>query len=164
MLTRSLLPPSVDWPRQLTSLLPPSRPYLDCVVDSGGGAICNQTSRVLKQGGKVVCYGMTAGGDVSIGMGSVLRNQEFLGSTMGSRKEFEDMVRFVGEKKVRVVVDRVLEGLERAEEGFEVMKEGGQFGKVSSPSLAAVYIGALVRTRVAECCWRRSGGADRDRG
>ncbi len=102
------------------------------MIDSGGGAICNQVSRVLKQGGKVVCYGMTQGGDVSLGMGFVLKNQEFLGSTMGSRSEFEEMVKFVGEKKVRVVVDRVLDGLDRAEEGFELMKGGGQFGKVSS--------------------------------
>lgn len=74
---------------------------------------------------------MTAGGDVPVGMAFVLKNQEFLGSTMGSRSEFEAMVAFVGEKKVGVVVDRVLAGLEGAEEGFEVMKKGKQFGKVS---------------------------------
>lgn len=122
---------TVDWPKQLASLLPSSRPYLDAVIDSGGGSICSQVSRILKNGGSVVCYGMTQGGEVSLSMGFVLKNQEFKGSTMGSRREFEELVRFVGEKGLRVQVDRVLRGLEQAEEGFEAMKEGGQFGKVS---------------------------------
>ena len=122
---------AADWPKQLASLLPASRPYLDAVIDSGGGAVCNQASRVLKQGGKVVCYGMTQGGNLALGMGFVLKNQELLGSTMGSRAEFEAMVRFFGDKQVKVVVDRVLDGLERAEEGFALMKGGEQFGKVS---------------------------------
>lgn len=68
-----------DWPKKLQALLPASRPYLDSVVDSGGGKIVNQVTRVLKNGGIVSCYGMTAGGDVPIGMGFVLKNCEFKG-------------------------------------------------------------------------------------
>ena len=33
---------------------------LDAVIDSGGGNILGQISNYLKQGGKVVCYGMYA--------------------------------------------------------------------------------------------------------
>lgn len=50
---------------------------------------------------------------------------------MGSRKEFEKAVKFVDEHKIRPVVDTVLPSLEDAEEGFQLMKSGGQFGKVS---------------------------------
>jgi NADPH:quinone reductase-like Zn-dependent oxidoreductase len=34
------------------------RPYLDVVIDSAGGDIVSQTSKLLKSGGKFVCYGM----------------------------------------------------------------------------------------------------------
>lgn len=31
---------------------------LDAVIDSAGGDIMGQVTNILKQGGKVVCYGM----------------------------------------------------------------------------------------------------------
>ncbi|KAL8287613.1 hypothetical protein RQP46_003471 [Phenoliferia psychrophenolica] len=118
------------WPKTLATLLPKDRPYLDAVIDSGGGPIVNQCTRVLKNGGVVSCYGMTAGGDVSVGMGAVLKNISFVGSTMGSRAEFKKAVAFISEHKIRPVVHTVLPGLAKAEEGFEIMKQGGQFGKI----------------------------------
>jgi D-arabinose 1-dehydrogenase-like Zn-dependent alcohol dehydrogenase len=65
-------------------------------------------------------------------MGAVLRNIEIKGSTMGSRKEFSDMVEFVKVKKIRPVVSRVAQGLDiEAINGlFEDMKNGSQFGKL----------------------------------
>ncbi len=40
------------------------------------------------------------------------------------------MVRFVGEKKIRPVVSLAVDGIDRADECFEVMKNGDQFGKL----------------------------------
>lgn len=57
---------------------------------------------------------------------------------MGSLEEFKKAVAFIDEKKLNPVVHTVLQGLERAEEGFEIMKQGGQFGKVSTLLLCAV--------------------------
>ena len=31
---------------------------LDAIIDSGGGDIMGQAGKILKQGGRVVCYGM----------------------------------------------------------------------------------------------------------
>jgi NADPH:quinone reductase-like Zn-dependent oxidoreductase len=70
-----------SWPKTLASLLPPSRPYLDAVIDSGGGPIANQVTRLLKHGGVIACYGSTSGVDVQIGMGFVLKNLEFKGES-----------------------------------------------------------------------------------
>jgi NADPH:quinone reductase-like Zn-dependent oxidoreductase len=36
----------------------PGSAVLDVVIDSGGGEIMAQTSKILKRGGKVICYGM----------------------------------------------------------------------------------------------------------
>lgn len=53
---------------------------------------------------------------------------------MGSREEFEKSVKFADEHKIRPVVHTILPSLEDAEEGFQLMKAGGQFGKVSAGS------------------------------
>lgn len=67
-------------------------------------------------------------------MQAVMRNIEVRGSTMGSRKEFKEMVEFVKANKIRPVVSRVLQtdlgdiaGLDGL---FQDMKEGKQFGKL----------------------------------
>ncbi|KAK4336124.1 hypothetical protein RTBOTA2_004904 [Rhodotorula toruloides] len=119
-----------DWPKQLQKHLPSSRPYLDAVIDSGGGPIAAQTARLLKDGGIIACYGQTSGKPIDVSMAVILKNIELRGSTMGSREEFFAAVKMVAELKIQPVVDSVLNGLEQAEEGFQLLKRGGQFGKV----------------------------------
>lgn len=65
-------------------------------------------------------------------MGAVLKNIDFRGSTMGSRKEFKDMIDLVKDKRVKPVVSRVVKGLDIAQiDGlFDDMKKGSQFGKL----------------------------------
>ena len=55
---------------------------------------------------------MTTGPKMPFLMQAVLKNIEVRGSTMGSRKEFKDMVDFVKAKKARPVVSRSVQGLE----------------------------------------------------
>ncbi|GAA5991044.1 hypothetical protein JCM11641_006600 [Rhodosporidiobolus odoratus] len=118
------------WPKLLAKLLPTSRPYLDAVIDSGGGPLPNQVARVIKDGGIVACYGQTSGKPLEIGMPFILKNAEVKGSTMGSRDEFFRAVVFIGKHKIHPVVDTVLDSLEKAEDGFGLLRKGGQFGKV----------------------------------
>jgi NADPH:quinone reductase-like Zn-dependent oxidoreductase len=47
-----------DWAAQLGSLLKEGNGKLDAVIDSGGGDLMIQTAKILKPGGRVVCYGM----------------------------------------------------------------------------------------------------------
>jgi D-arabinose 1-dehydrogenase-like Zn-dependent alcohol dehydrogenase len=66
-------------------------------------------------------------------MTAVLKNIDLKGSTMGSRKEFHDMMAFVNEHKIKPVVSRVVKGLDNLKEIdtlFQDMKEGSQFGKL----------------------------------
>lgn len=67
-------------------------------------------------------------------MQAVLKNIDVRGSTMGSRKEFKEMVDFVKANKIHPVISRVvqtdlgdIEGLDRL---FQDMKVGKQFGKL----------------------------------
>jgi D-arabinose 1-dehydrogenase-like Zn-dependent alcohol dehydrogenase len=67
-------------------------------------------------------------------MSAVLSNIDLRGSTMGSRKEFQDMVKFVAEHEVHPVVSRVVSGklgdLDKWEDLYSDMKQGKQFGKL----------------------------------
>lgn len=67
-------------------------------------------------------------------MQAVLKNIDVRGSTMGSRKEFKEMVDFVKSKKIQPVVSRVLkteiDDLKGIDGLFEDMKQGSQFGKL----------------------------------
>lgn len=67
-------------------------------------------------------------------MQAVLKNIDVRGSTMGSRKEFKEMVEFVKANKIRPVVSRVLQtdlsDLAGLDGLFQDMKEGKQFGKL----------------------------------
>ncbi|POY76375.1 hypothetical protein BMF94_0572 [Rhodotorula taiwanensis] len=127
-----------DWSKQLLKLLPSSRPYLDAAIDSGGGPLGTQLIRLLRDGAIISCYGQTTMKPLDMPMALVLKNVEirgecdrFCGSTMGSREEFFSAVKLIGEKKIKPVVDSVLNGLGEAEKGFQLLKEGGQFGKIA---------------------------------
>lgn len=65
-------------------------------------------------------------------MTAVMRNIEVRGSTMGSRKEFADMVANVRNKQLKPVVSRSVQGMDLAgiDSLFTDMKEGKQFGKL----------------------------------
>lgn len=105
---------------------------IDVVVDGAGGDIVVRLQKLLKQGARVVSYGMTTGPKMDWPMGAVLKNVDLLGSTMGSRKEFKDMVKFVSEKRIIPVVSSVVEGLGEGEVEslFTEMDQGKQFGKL----------------------------------
>lgn len=118
------------WPSQLGAVLKEEGAMLDGVIDAGGGDILTQTSPILKHGGRVACYGMTASPKISMTMPVVLRNQKLMGSTMGSLKDMKDATAFMEEHKVVPIVSDVLKGLDAVEQGFELMKRGGQFGKI----------------------------------
>jgi D-arabinose 1-dehydrogenase-like Zn-dependent alcohol dehydrogenase len=76
---------------------------------------------------------MTVGPRMPFLMQGVLKNIEVRGSTMGSRKEFKDMLDFIKDKKTKPVISRTVQGIENLEginSLFDDMKRGTQFGKL----------------------------------
>ncbi len=76
---------------------------------------------------------MTVAPKMDWAMSAVLLNLELRGSTMGSRKEFHDMLAFVKEKEIRPVVSRVVKGIDNIKDIdalFDDMRNGSQFGKL----------------------------------
>ncbi|EXJ63915.1 hypothetical protein A1O7_00250 [Cladophialophora yegresii CBS 114405] len=120
------------WDKKLLSSLPAENKQLDAIVDGAGGDVVSVGAKLLKPGGIISIYGMTISPKMPFLMQAVLKNIEVKGSTMGSRKEFRDMVNFIKTKQVKPVVSRVVQGfdLDAINSLFEDMKKGSQFGKL----------------------------------
>ncbi|KAJ8604869.1 hypothetical protein MRB53_041645 [Persea americana] len=121
------------WEKTLQSMLPKERPFLDAIVDGAGGDIVGSAAKLLKIGGVLAIYGMTTGPRMPFQMSAVLKNVEVKGSTMGSRREFREMVAFVKDKKLKPIISRSVKGLSNlaaVDTLFQEMKDGAQFGKL----------------------------------
>ncbi|CCM00486.1 uncharacterized protein FIBRA_02520 [Fibroporia radiculosa] len=121
------------WEKELERILKernPANALLSAIIDSGGGDVMTKTGKILEAGGRVVVYGMTAHPTVTFTMREILKNQQLIGSTMGSHNDLIDATNFIAEHRIVPVISHVLDGLETAEEGFELIRRGEQFGKV----------------------------------
>ncbi|GAN08306.1 alcohol dehydrogenase [Mucor ambiguus] len=106
---------------------------LSAVIDGAGGPLYNSYPKLMRTGGIIANYGQTASvKGVGFSMAHVLKNIDVRGSTMGSRKEFKDMVKFVDHYKIKPVVSRVWNGLnsKSIDEAIAMMSNGDQFGKL----------------------------------
>ncbi|KAB8297787.1 hypothetical protein EYC80_001586 [Monilinia laxa] len=122
------------WEKELKGLLKGhGKGTLDLIIDGAGGDIVRKATKLLKLGGTIVQYGMTISPKMDWSMPANLMNLELKGSTMGSRKEFKDMIAFVNAHKIKPVVSRIVKGidnLKEIDELFEEMRNGSQFGKL----------------------------------
>jgi NADPH:quinone reductase-like Zn-dependent oxidoreductase len=104
---------------------------VDAVMETVGAATWNHSLRSLKQGGTVVISGATSGPDPkATELNRIFFLQlRIIGSTMGTRQELEQLLRFCVVTGVRPVIDSVLP-LESAREGFAKMAAGDLVGKI----------------------------------
>ena len=118
------IPTDSDWVKELEGQT------IDLVIDSVGGATFNRSLEVLKKGGRIVIFGATTADNVDFNLRSFFYGQyQLFGSTMGSREELRDMLRHIEEHGTHPVIDRVF-SLDEAQEAFDYLAEGKQFGKV----------------------------------
>ncbi|KAF8488603.1 hypothetical protein F5888DRAFT_1639110 [Russula emetica] len=94
-----------------------------CAAD---GVNYTHIGRVLRQ---IVIYGTTVTRQAPFTMREVLRNQQLIGLTMGSKADLQAATDFIAQHRIAPVVSRVLDGLENAEEGFGLLARGEHFGK-----------------------------------
>ena len=103
----------------------------DVVFENVGAATWDRSLRALAPGGRLVTCGGTAGSKVELSLPRLFFKQhEIIGSTMGSYAEFDQVTRLVAAGGVPVVVDDVLEGLDRFPEALERLERGDQLGKI----------------------------------
>lgn len=103
---------------------------VDVIVDSVGGEQWNQWLRTLAPGGRLVCYGATAGPRVEVDLRLLFWKQaELLGTTMGTPREYREAMGLVFDGTVSPVVHTVLP-LAEARRAHELLEAGEIFGKV----------------------------------
>jgi NADPH:quinone reductase-like Zn-dependent oxidoreductase len=103
---------------------------VDVVLDSVGGPMWSACIRALAAGGRLVTYGATAGPESHQDIRRIFWKQlSILGTTMGSPREFRDVMRLVFDGVLEPVVDDVL-SLDQVKEGHERLERGEVFGKL----------------------------------
>jgi NADPH:quinone reductase-like Zn-dependent oxidoreductase len=102
----------------------------DVVVDSIGETRWPESLRALRRGGRLVVCGATTGPMVSLDLRRLFWHQwSLLGSTLGSREEYAEIVRLAHQGRLWPVVDRVVP-LADAARAFERLDRGEQVGKL----------------------------------
>lgn len=102
----------------------------DVVVDCVGEVTWTNSLRALRRGGRLVLCGATTGPTASLDLRRLFWHQwSILGSTMGTRREFAEIVKLAGEGKLWPVVDSVVP-LAGGAEAYRRMQRGEQTGKL----------------------------------
>lgn len=101
----------------------------DIVVESVGPATWDRSMRSLRPGGRLVVCGGTSGASVEVNLPRLFFKQnEIIGSTMGSYQEFAEVTQLVG-AGLGVCVDRVYD-LADYPTALARMEAGEQLGKI----------------------------------
>ncbi|WP_449539646.1 zinc-binding dehydrogenase [Ferdinandcohnia sp. Marseille-Q9671] len=103
----------------------------DIVIETVGAATFQKSLGQLRKGGKMVTFGASAGDVVELNLREFFYGQfTLLGSTMGSTEEFNEMLQFLNEHKIKPVLDKVF-ALSEVENALKRMDEAEQFGKIA---------------------------------
>ncbi len=103
---------------------------VDVVFEHVGGEVFERSLRCLGWGGRLVTCGATTGVDAKVNLRHLFfKGQSILGSTMGSRAEFAEIVRLHAEGVLDPLIDRVLP-LEEIAQGHEALETRAVIGKV----------------------------------
>lgn len=117
-----------DWSKGV--FLATGKRGVDVVVDNVGAPTWVSSIRALARGGRLVNVGGTAGPVVEMDLRLVFRKQiSILGSTMGSHRDFREVMDLIWQRKLIPVIDRVMP-LSEGRAAHEHLERGEQFGKV----------------------------------
>lgn len=116
-----------DWDRYIKDV---TDGKIDVVIDSSGGNTINKALEICRYGGKIVTYGASLGKVPDFNLTRVYWKQiQIIGSTMGSDKDFKDMLGYTNKKKIVPVVDKIF-SLDNVVDAFGHMDSANQFGKI----------------------------------
>ncbi len=117
-----------DWSKEVKGLT--HGRGVDLVLDNVGENTMTDSLRAVRRGGKILTVGNTSGPTLSLDNRLIFSKQiSIIGSTMGSTKDFRDMLQFVWDAKLKPVIDRTLP-LKDGRQGYSLLEAGEQFGKI----------------------------------
>lgn len=102
----------------------------EIICDNVGAATWDQSLRAAGWGGRIMVVGATTGGHPPADLQRIfVRQLQIFGSTTANMEECRHLMRLVAQGRLRPVIDSVYP-LERANEAFERLERGEQFGKI----------------------------------
>jgi NADPH:quinone reductase-like Zn-dependent oxidoreductase len=102
----------------------------DVVVDAVGEATWMQSLKAAAKGGRIVTCGATSGPNPAEEIRLIFWNQlSIIGSTMGSRRDWRQLVAVVETHRLKPVIDTVLP-LAEGRTAYERMEQAKQFAKI----------------------------------
>lgn len=105
-------------------------PQINKVIDGAGGETFAKCLDICTEGGTLVSYGATLGAVKNLEMRRIFWKQlNIHGTTMGSNKDFADMINFIEQNKIVPIRDKEFD-LENGAEAFLRMESGEQIGKI----------------------------------
>lgn len=103
---------------------------VDHVVEVGGAGTLAKAIRSVRFGGQISLIGVLSGRTGEVDIAPVLmQNIRVQGIIVGSREMFEAMNRALEQNRIRPVVDKLFP-LEETKQAFQLMAQGGHFGKI----------------------------------
>lgn len=103
---------------------------VDVVVEHVGTATWESSVLCLATGGRLVTCGATTGYNAKVDIRYLFsRHLSLLGSYMGSKAELHAVLKFIGQRRLRAVIDRVMP-LAECRRAHEILEKREQFGKI----------------------------------
>lgn len=103
---------------------------VDVVVENVGEATWDESLRVLGRGGRLVTCGATTGARVSVDVRRLFWHQwTIMGSTMGSREDYRQVVDLLAQGKLRPLIDSTFP-LDDGANALRRLEQGEHMGKV----------------------------------
>ena len=103
---------------------------VDVVFEHVGSATWENSIKSLAKGGRLVTCGATTGANVNIDLRHFfIKQQTLLGSTMGDTKGFKELVKYLHEKKLNHILDKVFP-MSQVVEAHQYLEDRQQFGKI----------------------------------
>jgi NADPH:quinone reductase-like Zn-dependent oxidoreductase len=104
----------------------------DLVIELGGAQSLAQSIRAVRTGGTVALIGVLSGAKAEIELGRVVtRGLRLQAITLGSRDDFEAMVRFIDQHGIKPVIDEHRYGFAETRDAIAAIAEGKHFGKLA---------------------------------
>jgi zinc-binding alcohol dehydrogenase/oxidoreductase len=103
---------------------------IDLIIDGTGGGNINSIMNIINPGGRIINYGATLGNIPDFDLRKLFWKQiKLIGTTMGSDKDFREMIEYITNKKIRPVIDTIY-NFDDYISAFERMENSRQMGKI----------------------------------
>jgi NADPH:quinone reductase-like Zn-dependent oxidoreductase len=118
-----------DWEKKVLALT--GGEGVDVTLEVGGAGTLARTLKATRYGGRVSLIGVLSGSAGEVPIGPILHKMlQVDGIYVGSRAMFAEMDRFLSQKRIEPVIDRVFD-FDASPEAFRYFQQGAHFGKVA---------------------------------